>query len=138
MTRAGKVGGKNMDGNEISYTDSLSPDPETMSCRIHQEIENRQGNRLHRKECPLYRLPRRPTDYILKNKAMNLFSDDHRENVGSKEIKWRNSPISVPVCACDTRCVDCGLTIEPPTGNHNRLVLSVQWVHVTSRSTSSY
>ena len=74
----------------------------------------------------------------IKDKAVYLFPDDHRENVGSKAIKRHNAPISVPVCAHDTRRVDCGLTVEIPTGNQNGLVRSVQWVHVTSRRIYSY
>ena len=75
---------------------------------------------------------------MIKNKTVDLFPDSCRENVASKAIKQHNSPISVLVCAHDTRRVDYGLTIEIPTGNQNTLVLSVQCVHVTSRSTCSY
>ena len=75
---------------------------------------------------------------MIENKTVELFPDSCRENVASNAIKWHNSPISVLVCARDTFRVDCGLTIEIPTGNQNRLVLSVQCVHLTSRSTYSY
>ena len=43
------MGRKDMEMSSLTRI-VLSPDPETMSCRIHQEIESKQGNRLHRKE----------------------------------------------------------------------------------------
>jgi hypothetical protein len=65
----------------------------------------------------------RPTTRYLRTKQLGLFFSDHRENVGIKAIKRRNSPISVPVRARDACRVGYGLTMELLAGNQNRLVL---------------